>query len=200
MNSQTFAYRKTARILSLMLHPFFIAPLTYSLILFHRAGVSLHTVISFILGILGTVILPAIYIFGMKKRHLISSVDIPDRTKRTNPFLFGTLIYLITGGLLWLIKAPAAVVILMLVYAINTLIATGITKYWKISIHGMGTGGPIAALGYFISPGFYWSLLFLPVLIFARVIPKYHTPSQVLAGFIGAFVITLIQLKLYIPL
>jgi len=200
MQSQTLAPRKIAQLLSLILHPFLIAPLTYAIILFHHAGFSRHAFTIFILGMLGTVILPAFYIFGMKKRHLISSVDIPDRTKRTNPFLFGTLVYLITSALLWLIKAPQMLIILMLIYAINTLIATGITRYWKISIHGMGIGGPIAALGYFVSHYFYWGLLLLPVLIFARVIPKYHTPSQVLVGFIGAFVITLIQLKVYIPL
>lgn len=112
------------------------------------------------------------------------------------PFILSILSYVLALFILWQMQASRPVLVLMWAYAFNTAVATIITKYWKISIHGMGFGGPIAALGQVISANYYGALPLMVLILFSRVKLKAHTPLQVIAGTFLGFILTYIHFKL----
>ena len=95
---------------------------------------------------------------------------------------------------LTLLHADALVRGLMFCYMTNTIITIIITRYWKISIHAMGIGGPIAALWI---AGFKFPIIGLIILLsvsYARVILKAHSINQVVAGSIAGLILSLIHI------
>lgn len=182
-----------AKYISVLLHPFICATVAFLLLLSDSLlPLSKYLVI---VGITfsATVILPALQVIIMKRRGQTGSLDIPEREVRINPFIKSAVIYGVALIVLWIIRAPQSVTILMWAYTFNTAVAVIITKYWKISIHGMALGGPIAALGIAVSPLYFWCLLLILPITYSRVKLNAHTIPQVLAGFTLGFILTTIH-------
>jgi len=192
--------QRAPQVISIFLHPFVMVILTFGIVLFSSQPVSSWTWIYFGIIIISTVLLPFIQVVWMKKKGKTASLDIPERERRSIPSIQGVLNYFLALVALWFFEAPKPILILMWVYLFNTLIAIIITYYWKVSVHGMAIGGPVACLGYLISPYIYWFLLLLPLITYSRVSLKAHTPMQVITGFVLGFVLTLIQFKMMMPL
>ena len=92
------------------------------------------------------------------------------------------------------LNAPPLVKGLMFCYAVNTGVTWGITKYWKISIHMIGLGGPLVAI--YIS-GFYDIALFTIIVILvyiSRLVLKAHTHNQLIAGITLAIFLAYLEL------
>ncbi len=186
-----------ARLISVILHPLIVAPLTYALLINHLDDTTrLQKLLYFGLALIAVIIVPLFSVVRLKKRGQTLSLDVPERDKRLNPFLISIVGYFGVCFLLKLVSAPREITLLMWIYGFNTTVATLITNYWKISVHGMALGGPIAALGFLISPQFYWCLGAAPFMIFSRVRLKAHTFAQVTIGFLLGFLLTLIQFKI----
>jgi len=144
-------------------------------------------------------IIPLFYVLRMKQNGEIENIDIPNRQKRQKPFIKGTILFLITSFLLILSRAPENLVTIMLIYTINTGLATLITRYWKISVHGLSFGIPIATFGMLLSKRYFYFSTLLPLLVYSRVKLKAHTVSQVIAGFSLGFILTILQIKILWP-
>jgi len=179
-----------AKYISVLLHPFICATISF-LLLLSNSYLSFSKFL-IIAGITfsATVIIPTIQVLIMKSRGRTISMDIPEREKRIVPFFTSVLIYSIALIALWIIRSPKPVLILMWAYVFNTIVATIITKYWKISIHGMALGGPIAALGLAVSPLYLWCIFLIFPMTYSRVKLNAHTTAQVMAGFILGFLLT----------
>ena len=65
-----------------------------------------------------------------------------------------------------------------------------ISSFWKISLHMVSVGGFSTVLVYVFGPGVWWAFLSLPLVAWARLHRKKHTPAQLLAGAIGGILIT----------
>lgn len=189
-----------AKIISVVLHPFIISSATFLLFLQYANIPVTRGIIILVISLIATVVFPMLHVISMKKRGDTISLDIPEREKRIYPFLLNILIYVIALGILWLIRSPKPILILMWAYAFNTTVAAIVTRYWKISIHGMAFGGPVAALGIVISPCFYWLTPSALLILFSRVKLEAHTPAQVITGFILGFLLTYIHFKLLVLL
>jgi membrane-associated phospholipid phosphatase len=79
----------------------------------------------------------------------------------------------------------------------NTIITILITRYWKISIHAMGVGGPIAVLWLAEFQYPIPALLILIAVSYSRVILKAHTILQAVAGALLGLVLTYSQLNFF---
>jgi membrane-associated phospholipid phosphatase len=127
-------------------------------------------------------LLPAVYLFHLKKKKEIQSLDIDDRKKRIVPLLLGFICFSVGFIVLYLFKAPGIVLGLMFCYVTNTMIVWLITLFWKVSVHAIGVAGPLMALylsfGQFILP-----LFLIAVLVgISRIVLNKHTPMQVAVG------------------
>ena len=179
-----------ATLISVLLHPFVCATVTFLLLLSHSFIPFSKFLLVAGITFSATVIFPIVQVSIMKLRGHTASLDIPERERRIKPFAISIVTYITAFILLLFIKAPATVIILMWVYIFNTVITTVITRYWKISVHGMALGGPIAALGITVSGMYFWGLPLLFPMIYSRVRLGAHTIPQVIAGFGLGFVLT----------
>ena len=180
---------RIATAISLIFQPFFVPILVFAILCliigdvaeyFKFLGTSLFFVV-----ILPTV---ATYYFSMKLGR--KDGDIPDRTLRWPPMVFGIVSYCLGTIVLYAMDAPIVITVLMLCYAVVTEAMMLITFYWKISIHAVGVMGPTMALAYTFWP---WGLLFilaLPPIVWSRYVLKKHTPAQLAGGIIVGVVIT----------
>ncbi len=183
-----------ARFISTILHPFLIGPvvfLHFSLAGTERFGFGM---LVWLFTFVATNVVIGTYVALMKKWGVTDSIDVPERVLRLKPFMVGSVGYIIAALILYLIEAPVVVTALMAIYAVNTIIATLINQWWKISIHGMAIGGVMVPF-LFLYGGYWWLLLLLfPPIVYSRVKLKAHTPAQAISGVALAFLLTWLQM------
>ncbi len=182
MTEETKARERLARAISVILHPFIMAIFMF-IYLPGKAGMKggqYWGSIGFFL--LFSFITPYFYLRYQQHQGSIAELDIRDRGQRQEHYGRFLVIYLLQF-LLTLIFFES---LLLRVYAaalfLNTAIYANINRFWKISIHGAGLGGPTGIL-IFLEGFHFWpiTLTVLP-LLWSRVRLRYHTPLQVLAG------------------
>lgn len=190
-----------ARIVSIALHPFFMA--VYGVCLLF-----LYTDFKFIFEgqflifiapvFVFTLLIPVNILFIFKKMGLIKDYDLKDKEERFMPFIAILLSYLLlffyfynAGLYTWFLALLLSPSILLIVSAI-------LTRYWKISAHMIGIGGLIGgvlSVCYFVkgaNPYILFIILFILAgcLGTARLILKRHTPAQVYVGFLLGLAVT----------
>jgi membrane-associated phospholipid phosphatase len=188
-----------AKSISNIIHPLILSPLTFALLFAEMRQKTPFSYIYLFIVVMTISIIPLLYVLKMKNDGEIENIDIPDRKQRQKPFVKGTILFLITSFLLVILRAPSQFVTIMLIYTINTGLATLITKYWKISVHGLSFGIPIATFGMLLSKRYFYLSSLLPLLVYSRVKLKAHSISQVVAGFSLGFILTILQIKILWP-
>ena len=150
-----------------------------------------------LISIIFASILPmAIILFWAKKTG--NDNDISKRQDRPIPLIVGTVSYFIGFLISRFLGLNDFLTFLLLCYSINTFIVMLITTQWKISIHTTGLSGPVCALIILLGPiGALFGLLY-PVLIWSRVTLKKHTMSQAIAGGVFGFIMTAVEMFLFI--
>ena len=188
------------KITSLILHPIFMPIitlyLTLKLIPNIGAGIINYFNLIYLIILLCTIILPLICVFFLIKKKLVSSLEMRDYKERSLP-LFITAIWMGYGYYkLSDILSLAPILKSELVAAISiVLIASFISRYWKISLHMLGSGGVVGTI--FSLNILYGGLLYEIMLsIFfsaflgvARINENAHNHTQVYMGFLVGFLI-----------
>jgi len=189
MNSRLFS-----SIISFVFHPMLISLVAFYLLLFGMGTIATNAFSVLIVCFIFSNLIPISTVLVLKKMGKISDLDASKKEQRIFPLTLDSGIAFL---ILVKINADPLVQGLMFCYMSNTIITILITRYWKISIHAMGVGGPIAALwvaGFqFPIPAF----LILIAVSYARVVLKAHTVLQVIAGTLGGLIFTYIQLQLF---
>lgn len=191
-------YEKQAQLISDISNAPILALFVFSIINFYYLNfndfIKIDIISVFFASILPTV---AVIIFFKKKdihRDLLKKED------RKIPLILAIISYFLGTIALFMMQAPPISTALMFCYFSNTMIVMAITIYWKISIHLMGISGPTTGLIFaFGLPGAILGLLG-PLVMWSRVYLNRHTISQVLAGFLFGFVLTTIQMILFLNL
>jgi len=185
----TQLFRWVSGILHPLLLPFFGA------ILFFQAGIySLYPVQYKIymqgLVLLNTGLIPAIGIWFLKKKGLVTDLDVSVRSQRIIPYAIIFITYLVTVILLIRSAVPWVVVKLYMGSLLSIVLAFFITLKWKISAHTMAYGCLVAGsflicYDQHINPlAFFVFLLLLAGLqATSRIYLKAHTLSQAGGGF-----------------
>ena len=127
-------------------------------------------------------VLPTGYVWMLTARGRVEGLFIPQYRDRRGPLSFGSASFLLGSVALWWVSAPPALLVLMICYAVNGLALLGLSFRWKVSLHAVGTWGPLAALLYLFGPQAL-VLSVVPVAVcWARVETGAHTLRQVFAG------------------
>lgn len=140
-----------------------------------------------------TFLLPGLLIGLLARRGFISSVELPDRRQRTLPLLLAAACF--AAATVLLAQVPQAGQLLSRLFGaitLSVLLTTLITRWWKISAHGVGMGGAIGLIIWLLlarqlPPPLLLPLLTLLLLLaaavaWARLRLQAHTPAQVAAG------------------
>jgi hypothetical protein len=89
---------------------------------------------------------------------------------------------------------------LVLTVATGMVIITGVTLYWKMSIHVGGTSGTIMIMVLLYGQGWIPVFLFVPAVGWSRYVLEHHTVAQAAAGaIIGALVPVMVIRLLELP-
>lgn len=191
-----------AVIVSGVLHPFTLPPIAFLLLYIAGMGTDTPapdlTVAGLSVAILFASALPLAAVVYLARRGVVDSIDVSDRTKRAVPLALAILSYAAGFAILSRLGAPELARGLMLCYATNTLVVAIITLWWKISIHAVGTAGPIVAVTAAFGPWALPAFLLLPVISAARVSLQRHTIAQVVAGSLLGAALTAGQLALFV--
>jgi membrane-associated phospholipid phosphatase len=175
--------KKFSSVISFIFNPLLFGVYVFSALIFSKNNlVHKEKWILWSIAVFFVTILPAIYLFHLKKKKEIQSLDIDDRKKRIVPLLLGVICFSIGFIVLYLFNAPGIVLGLMFCYVSNTLLVWLITIFWKVSVHAIGVSGPLMAL-YIYFGQFVLPLLLIVVLVgISRIILNKHTPMQVVVG------------------
>ena len=169
-----------------------ISSFTFSILIFNVNNPDNYLL--FFISIVFTTILPFSTILYYKKKGKISSYEAPIREQRLQLLVISSIYNSIGFVLLNYYDASAIVQGLMFCYAINTAITWIITRYWKISIHMIGLGGPLIALNL---AGYNNSIIMVAIIIlvyFSRIKLKAHNHLQLIAGTFLAIILSYIEL------
>ena len=197
-----------SRLISILLHPIFIPVISFYLSI--RMVPSLDFTIAnyqdylLLILIICTIILPAFCMLFLIKFDVISSLEMTKNQERPFPLL-------LTGGFLILsLKLTEKLLIFTPVLKkelvgaiIIILLASIISKFWKISLHMLGVGGLIGvlvSLQYLyggLSSMIIYFMLIAGITAMARIYLKAHNHSQIYVGFIVGFIIECVIILLF---
>ena len=158
-----------------------VSTIVFGILIFHNSE-SNHPLLHYFVAFFFSTALTIVSVLWFKKTGKITDLDASIREQRVEPLIYATIYHAVGFLILSYLGSPPIVKGLMFCYAVNTGVVWFITKYWKISIHAIGLGGPLTALwlvGYSY-PVLMGALMVMVCL--SRVILKAHTPAQVIAG------------------
>ena len=197
-----------SKFISIVLHPIFMPLLALYLTLKSIPSIAfaISQYLNYTYGIVicCTILFPLVTLFFLIKSGKVSSLEMSNHKERSLP-LFRTVIWMLLGlymlnNILFyapIIKAEIIGAILIM------LIAAGISKFWKISLHLLGIGGVVGvfiALQIINGGVLYLLLIFIllsGILGVARIDQKAHNHAQVYVGFLVGLSVELITLLIY---
>lgn len=199
---------RLSKLISIILHPIFmpILALYLSLRQVPSIGFAITNYQNYIYLVLifSTVILPLISIFFLIKSGKVSSLEMSNNKERSVP-LFRTALWMGLGYYtIENILVFSPIIKAELIGAISIiLIASIISKYWKISLHLLGIGGLVGVLiALEIIYGNLQHLIIIFILLsgvlaMARIKEKAHNYPQVYIGFLGGLSVELLIILIF---
>ena len=193
-----------ARIISVVLQPLLI-PFYSILIIF-----GLKTYISLVIPVqakqmilalvfITTFLFPAIFIFLLYKRKIITTLQMRDRNERIFPLIITNIFYFLAFHMIRQLELPEIYIKLFFGSAVIVLFTMIVSLFWKISAHMTGVGGLLGSL-IGLSQTIQYNLLGWVIVAaiccglvgFARLKLKAHTQTQVYTGFLAGLIIMLL--------
>lgn len=195
---------RTARVISAIFTPFSIPFLAF-LILFLFSYLRIMP-IQYKLIVLGvvycfTILMPTLTIFLFRKINGFSPEDLGERKRRFMPFLLTITSYVFCLVMMHRLNIPWYMTGIILAALIMMVICIVVNLKWKLSEHMAGVGAIVGGLVSFSALFGYnpvwWLCLFIliaGVLGTARIILQHHTLGEVLVGFAGGLICSLLVL------
>ncbi|HZY64940.1 MAG TPA: hypothetical protein VFE21_03575 [Rubrobacteraceae bacterium] len=178
-------YRQTpahdlARTLSNVLNPFFIFTALYAMVAFTKsspAAAALYLALELVAA--GIV---AGYVFFLMRRSRVGDFWISRRVERLVPALLLIAAFLGLLAVLVFSDAPESLYDTTLSMGLAAATVAAVTLFWKASAHAAVAGHAALAGPLMLGLTGLVFVLVLPPVLWARIIPRAHTPLQTLAG------------------
>lgn len=197
--------------LSALLHPLLQPTLLFAIVFYGVDGlmpVSEDTKKQLLLLIfVFTFGLPMLGIYLLHLIGYVRDLRMADRRERILPLMLSTFIY---AGITWLfmqnLRSSTSLTTIMGAATASLAVTTVISMFWKISAHGVGSGGIIGtllAIAYLLPQNeLMYPIVALSIIIgallSARLYLDAHTPAQIAAGFGLGFIIGFSVIKYFL--
>ncbi len=169
--------------LSAVLSPYLVLPIGTAVIIGSLAATRREWFLYAAISVFFSTVVPALFVVAQVKRGKITDVHIMDRSQRGAPFWVAIGSSALGALVLRAMHAPLNIWSISAVLALNGMILTWITSFWKISMHvAVLTATVTAALMVMPEVQAPPLLVLVPALMWARVTRGRHTLWQGLAG------------------
>lgn len=148
-----------------------------------------------LVSLLFGLVLPLIAIIYFRRKGIISNNDATIKEERYLPYIYAIGFSLCGVIFSSLFGLNEKIIMLWLIYLLNSLFIIHINRLWKISAHSMGASIPLGALVYFDSIVLPITILIFILIAISRIILNVHTITQVLAGGILGFTVSFVLLN-----
>ena len=135
--------------------------------------------------------IPLAYLLIGRKHGWISDMELSRREERPRFILISLSSDLLALGILWVANGPHLLSVLIMTYLCLATVMFTISIFWKISMHMAGVGGFATALVFVFGAPALWAFLSLPLVAWARLHRRKHTPAQLAAGAIAGIAVVL---------
>ena len=149
---------------------------------------------------LSTIILPLGSLFYLKKKKVISSIKIPNRSERTTPYVYTIIYFAAAAFMLYRIDFIPLLIPIVLIIPAVVISLLLIFNFWiKISAHAAGMGS-LNAIIYVLMHVYYLdlaiafniSLLLAFIIIISRKYLKSHSYLELILGYSVGGIVSLI--------
>ena len=134
------------------------------------------------IGLAFYAVIPGLAMLFLFRNGIVQEFYPGERDQRGRLLILGTVCYLLGFIALGIYGASHFMVGAGCAYFLNALLVWQINRYWKISIHAVGVSGGILILLEAMGGEFWPFVLALPLVAWARLRLKSHTPAQVVVG------------------
>jgi membrane-associated phospholipid phosphatase len=177
---------RIARLISYILNPFLITAVILILLAFKDAASTAEALkwaaISLVISVLPVL---AVVIWLVKRKKMDAYYD-NTRKQRYIVYILASVLGAIGCGLMWGLKAPELLAVTFTAGFAELVVFMGINFYWKISLHTAFVAGAVTILCLVYGVIALWTLVFLPLVAWARIELKQHSIIQVATGAILA--------------
>jgi len=137
--------------------------------------------------------IPLAYLLIGIRRGFVSDLELSRREERPRFILVSLSSDVLALAILWLGHGPIILRLIVLTYFCLAIVMLSISNFWKISMHMAGVGGFSTVLLLVFGPAALPAFLSLPLVAWARLQRRKHTPAQLLAGAVaGALIAALV--------
>ncbi len=174
--------KRLAQILSELFNPLVVALPTFLGIALVTAPDLLHALLWWVVTVLGVSIAPTLFVLRGVRSGRYTDHHVSVREQRLVPLLFGAACVVIAFILLLALHASRPLIATMTAVIVVVLLATLITRFWKISLHLVGIAGAVTAYTLLFGPLFLFLSPLALLAGWARWRVGAHTPWQAVAG------------------
>lgn len=183
MNKSTEHLDRIAEAVSNIFHPFVVVIPTMVIAMITQGNTLWRSLFWTLLAI-GVVILPMLILIVVGVRSgRYSDPSISMREQRSSLYALGVLLLVLLLAILVLGKAPLILIACLVSAVLATLVGSGINHWFtKMSLHSVGVAGCATVLLLTVPLLGIVMALFAPLVAWARIRLKHHTPFQILIG------------------
>lgn len=178
-----FDQLRMAKLISLMLHPFLISPLSIILILY-LDGEGIWAAVGWAGLCAAFVVAPGlVFLYRKLKLKHYSDADVSNRDQRHGFYIFGAVCMIFCfATLLWL-DAPRLLITSFLAALAAIIVSAIVTRLWsKVSIHSGVISGVTTMISFYSLPLAFLLALGTLLVIWSRLVLKRHSLSEAVLG------------------
>jgi hypothetical protein len=136
--------------------------------------------------------IPLAYLVIGIKRAWVSDMELTNRSERPRFILISLSSDVLALLILFFLHGPHLLTLIVLTYFFLAISMLTISSFWKISMHMAGVGGFSTALLFVFGAPAIWAFISLPLVAWARLQRRKHTPAQLLAGAMAGALVTVL--------
>lgn len=158
-------------------------------------GSSRHAATVLFYWLVLTLFFSALPMWDIRRRirlGLVGDAHISNREDRIKPFLFALGSAALGLATVYAVNAPDTIRAISWIVVLTGAVITGVTAFWKISLHAAGIASIILVLVMLYGAIAIPTILLLPLVVWARLTLQKHTPAQLAAGILASSAIVLL--------
>lgn len=189
--------KRIANLTSHILNPFLVSLVVILLLSFESAA-SIADALKWSMILIAVSILPVFSVMVyLARRGRLDSIFTNVRGQRTKVYALATVCAVVGGVVITYLGAPLVLRATFVAGLSAVVVFMCVNLWWKISLHIAFVAASVTVLVILYGPIGAISVVFLPLIAWARIESGHHSPAQVTGGAVLAVAITVVVFYLF---